>query len=110
MKAFFLSFFFLNSICDLSLQIKRGSKNKRKLEQPVSSQRISNTPFHVVTCCLFTLSISMDELNIEHPFIECIDFIVVGCSFTVCLHPLLIIILLIITELIIPLTSMTFKK
>lgn len=70
-KAFSLSFFFFsNSICDLCLQIKRGSKNKRKLAQPVSSQRESNTPFHVVTCCLFTRfwRISMDDLNIEHLF------------------------------------------
>lgn len=46
-------FFFLNSVCDLCLCIKRGSKNKRKLEQPVSSQHISNTLFHGVGCCLF---------------------------------------------------------
>lgn len=51
-KAFFS---LKNSISDLCLQIKRCSKNKRRLEQPVSSQRISNTPFPVVTCCLFTL-------------------------------------------------------
>lgn len=71
-KAFSLSFFFPNSICDLCLQIKRGSKNKRKLAQPVSSQRESNTPFHVVTCCLFTRfwRISMDDLNIEHLFLH----------------------------------------
>lgn len=41
--------------CALCLKFERGSKNKGKLEQPVSSHCISKTRFHVVCWCLFIL-------------------------------------------------------
>lgn len=38
--------------CALCHKFERGSKNKGKLEQPVSSHCISNTLFHVAAVCL----------------------------------------------------------